>query len=193
MKGRPNIHYDKNLILDAQKIFWEKGFNGTSLSDLSIATGAGVGSLYNKFKGGKKELFIKALQQRTEDFNLFKQKIEASTEPIELIKSFFFEIIKSDTHHHLRGCIIANTVVEMTFIDEDLEKEAVKILKQTENLFTQIIENEQKKETLKTKVDAQTLARFLITFWCGINSLRRIYPDKNILTEQIKLHLSIIN
>lgn len=193
MKGRPNIHYDKNLILDAQKIFWEKGFNGTSLSDLSIATGAGAGSLYNKFKGGKKELFIKALQQRTEDFNLFKQKIEASTEPIELIKSFFFEIIKSDTHHHLRGCIIANTVVEMTFIDEDLEKEAVKILKQTEDLFTQIIENEQKKETLKTKVDAQTLARFLITFWCGINSLRRIYPDKNILTEQIKLHLSIIN
>ncbi len=193
MKGRPNIHYDKNLILDAQKIFWEKGFNGTSLSDLSIATGAGAGSLYNKFKGGKKELFINALQQRTEDFNLFKQKIEASTEPIELIKSFFFEIIKSDTHHHLRGCIIANTVVEMTFIDEDLEKEAVKILKETEDLFTKIIENEQKKETLKTKVDAQTLARFLITFWCGINSLRRIYPDKNILTEQIKLHLSIIN
>lgn len=193
MKGRPNIYYDKDLILSAQKIFWEKGFSGTSLSDLSSATGAGAGSLYNKFKGGKKELFTKALQQRTEEFNLFQHKLEASNEPIKLIKNFFFEIIKSDTNTHLRGCIVANTVVEMTFIDEDLEKEAVKILKQTEELFTKFIEKEQENGIIKSKVNAQILGRFLITFWCGINSLRRIYPNKNILKEQIKLHLSIIN
>ncbi|PJR04045.1 TetR/AcrR family transcriptional regulator [Avrilella dinanensis] len=193
MKGRPSIYYDKELILNIQKIFWEKGFSGTSLSDLSNATGAGAGSLYNKFKGGKKELFLKALEQRREDFNLFKQKIEASTEPIDLIKRFFLGISKSDKQTHLRGCIVANTLVEMTFIDEDLENEAIKILKETELLFAQTIEKEQRKGNLKTKVKAQILARYLITFWCGINSLRRIYPNQQILKEQIELQLTIIN
>ncbi len=192
MKGRPSIHYDKELILNAQRIFWEKGFSGTSLADLSTATGAGAGSLYNKFKGGKKELFSKALQQRTEEFELFKQQLERSDQPITLIKNFFLELATSDEQKHLRGCIVANTLVEMTFIDEDLEQEAAKILKNTEHLFTSTIRKEQKKGALETTVNAQTLGRYLITFWCGINSLRRIYPDKHILTEQINLHLSIL-
>ena len=35
MKGRPSIHQDKDVILKAQELFWEKGFNATSLSELS--------------------------------------------------------------------------------------------------------------------------------------------------------------
>lgn len=52
MKGRPNIYQNKELILKAQEVFWRKGFSATSLSDLSKITGAG--SLYNTFKGRKK-------------------------------------------------------------------------------------------------------------------------------------------
>ncbi|WP_245891543.1 TetR/AcrR family transcriptional regulator [Flavobacterium faecale] len=61
MRGIPNTFNDKEIILKAQEIFWRKGYNATSLSDLSKATGAGASSLYNTFKGGKKELFKKSL------------------------------------------------------------------------------------------------------------------------------------
>ena len=54
MKGRPTVFDDKEMVLKAQELFWKKGYNATSLSELSIATGAGAGSLYNTFKGGKK-------------------------------------------------------------------------------------------------------------------------------------------
>ncbi|MCH5719779.1 hypothetical protein [Niabella hibiscisoli] len=40
MKGRPNIYQDEELILKAQELFWKKGYNATSLSDLSNVTGA---------------------------------------------------------------------------------------------------------------------------------------------------------
>ncbi len=89
MKGRPHIYKNQELILKAQEVFWEKGYSATSLSDLSKATGAGAGSLYNSFKGGKKELFKKALAQRREDFKTFKIKLESSEAPVQLIKDFF--------------------------------------------------------------------------------------------------------
>ena len=89
MKGRPSIHQDKDVILKAQELFWEKGFNATSLSELSKATGAGAGSLYNMFKGGKKELFKKSLQQRREDLKEFSRQLENSDNPMELIKNHF--------------------------------------------------------------------------------------------------------
>ena len=54
MKGRPHIYKNKDLILKAQNVFWEKGYSATSLSDLSKATGAGAGSLYNTLKEERK-------------------------------------------------------------------------------------------------------------------------------------------
>lgn len=193
MKGRPNIHQNETIILKAQNVFWQKGYHATSLSDLSNATGAGAGSLYNNFKGGKKELFKKALQQRREDLKYFKEKLDKSENPISLIKDFFLDLIHADNETHQKGCIIANTIVEMSFMDEELEKEAGEILKETEAMYKSAIEKEQRKGKLRTTIAADVLAKYLITFWCGINSLRRLYPNQKILKEQIKLQLEILN
>lgn len=48
-------------VLNAAHAFWEKGFAGTSLSDLEAATGLGRSSLYNAF-GSKEALYERALQ-----------------------------------------------------------------------------------------------------------------------------------
>ncbi|MFH6604335.1 TetR/AcrR family transcriptional regulator [Maribacter algicola] len=193
MKGRPHIHNDKEVVLKAQELFWKKGFNATSLADLSKATGAGAGSLYNSFKGGKKELFKKSLQQRREDFNDFKIQLEKSDSPIKLIKDFFLSVAVASKSTHLKGCIIANTVVEMAFVDNELEQSAIEILKDTEKLYTSIILTEQKKGNIKSKLPADYLGKFLITLWCGINSFRRIYPNEKILKQQIEMQLQILN
>lgn len=193
MKGRPNIHQDKELILKAQKLFWEKGFTATSLSDLTVATGAGAGSLYNSFKGGKKELFKKSLEQRREDFENFKQRLNKSEDPIGLIKSFFLNVANADYNEHMKGCIVANTLVEMTFVEESLKEEAAEILKETEKFYTSVIQQQQNKGTLKSTLPAEVLGKYLITFWCGINSLRRMYPDRRILKTQIEFQLQVLH
>ncbi|WP_276479359.1 TetR/AcrR family transcriptional regulator [Paraflavitalea pollutisoli] len=193
MKGRPNIHQDKELILKAQEVFWKRGYNATSLSDLTSATGAGAGSLYNTFKGGKKELFQKALQQRRQELEAFKQTLENSDTPVSVIKKFFLEIANADGEAHQKGCIVANTIVEMTFVDAELQSEAAQILQDTERMYTMAIAKAQKKGVMTAKVPANTLGKALVTIWCGINSIRRIYPDKKLLREQIQLQLRILD
>ncbi|WP_286857348.1 TetR/AcrR family transcriptional regulator [Sphingobacterium sp. UBA7625] len=192
MRGRPNIHVNNELILKTQEVFWQKGYSGTSLSDLSVATGAGAGSLYNTFKGGKKELFKKSLEQRREVFFAFKDMIKESENPIQQIKQFFLDICDTNNSWHQKGCIVANTLVEMTFVDNELKDDAVKILTETEEFYRTIIAQEQGKGKLKTKIPADVLAKYLISFWCGINSFRRIYPDDKILKTQINLQLEIL-
>ena len=192
MKGRPRTHKDNELVLAAQEIFWRKGYSATSLKDLSAATKAGSGSLYNTFKGGKKELFKKALLQRRADLNRFRGQIETADDPIQLIKDFFYSIPKAGKQEHLKGCIVANTLVEMTFVDDELREEATRILKETEELYTAAIRKQQKRGSLKSTVPAEVLGKYLITFWCGINSLRRMYPNKRILEQQIVLHLQVL-
>lgn len=193
MRGRPTIYEDSNIIKKAQEVFWQKGYSATSLSDLQKATGAGAGSFYNTFKGGKKEVFQKTIEERQLAFAAFKMELSKSEFPLELIKDFFRSIALANENEHLKGCIIANTVVEMTFIDEKLEATAVQILKEVEEMFTQVIKEEQTKGNLKTETTPEILGKYLITFWCGLNTLRRMYPDKDVLTNQIEMQLAVIS
>src|SRR5262245_19089656 len=61
-RGRPRA-FDADLALErAMKLFWEKGYGGTSLSDLTEVMGINRPSLYAAF-GNKEELFQKVLER----------------------------------------------------------------------------------------------------------------------------------
>jgi TetR/AcrR family transcriptional repressor of nem operon len=192
MKGRPQ-KFDEELVLNkAQQVFWEKGYSATSLDEVLAAMGIGSGSFYNSFKGGKKQLYMNVLRQRRDALKEFRANAEASSNPIELIRDFFRGLADADKTTHLRGCLIANTVTEMAFLNDDIENEAVNILKETEQFYTETIKTAQANGQLKNQTDAAVLGRYLITLWNGLNVTRRMYPDNLILKDLIEMQLKII-
>jgi AcrR family transcriptional regulator len=55
--------FDPDLVLDrAVELFWAKGYEGTSISDLEEHLGMGRQSLYGAF-GDKHELYVKAMDR----------------------------------------------------------------------------------------------------------------------------------
>ena len=58
--ARPRTFAEKDVIAAARDQFWSAGYAGTSLDDLTEATGLGRGSLYGAF-GDKHELYLRAL------------------------------------------------------------------------------------------------------------------------------------
>lgn len=193
MRGRPTIFKEQELLEKAQHVFWEKGYTATSLEDLLKAMQIGSGSFYNTFKGGKKELFSRAIQQRRKAFAEFKAIVDASETPLEVIKDFYRSLAHANKQTHLQGCLIVNTVTEMTFVDQALEEEAVKVLKEVEQMYTAVIAQAQKDGSMKNQTSAEILGRYLITFWSGFNVTRRMYPDNAILKAQIEMQLSLLN
>lgn len=66
-RGRPRA-FDRDAALDeAMYVFWERGYEGTSLSDLTAAMDINSPSLYAAF-GGKESLFREAVDRYRERF-----------------------------------------------------------------------------------------------------------------------------
>ena len=59
-RGRPRAYDPDAALTRAIGSFWKAGYSGTSLDDLSAATGMNRPSLYGAF-GDKRELYLKAL------------------------------------------------------------------------------------------------------------------------------------
>ena len=61
-RGRPRS-FDRDAALGrAMEVFWTKGFEGTSINDLTEAMGINPPSLYAAF-GDKERLFIEAIER----------------------------------------------------------------------------------------------------------------------------------
>ena len=60
--GRPRTFDLETALQKALEVFWQKGYEGTSLPDLTAAMGINRPSLYAAF-GNKQQLFLKAIER----------------------------------------------------------------------------------------------------------------------------------
>ncbi|MBB5711853.1 AcrR family transcriptional regulator [Sphingomonas xinjiangensis] len=69
----PPRKYDENEVLDIVLwLFWERGYEGTSLSDILAATNLTKSSLYLVF-GSKESLFPRALERYDREYLQFRR------------------------------------------------------------------------------------------------------------------------
>jgi TetR/AcrR family transcriptional repressor of nem operon len=113
--------FDEEAVLDqAVELFWERGYEGTSLAELETRLGLGRQSLYNTF-GDKRTLFLKALERyrhAVADGPL--AHLNTSGAGLDAIREFFQATVESlTTPAPRRACLVASTILECGSQDAD--------------------------------------------------------------------------
>lgn len=193
MSGRPKIFDDGEVLSKAAEVFWRQGYEATSTEDLLAAMGIGKGSFYLAFKGGKKELYEKALGQHSDQaIAQFRRELDAAEDPVEYIREFFRRIAHSTKTRHQKGCIFGNAVAELSNVENPMMKRAATHLQGLEGLFLDALLRGKQKGTLHSKLEPALLARLLLNNWNGLGITRRIYQDNEALSELIETQLKIL-
>ena len=193
MPGRPKT-FDSHEVIDrAQRVFWQRGYSAASTEELLAAMGIGKGSFYLAFPGGKRELFEKTMQQfHRASLQQLEQRVNASAQPVEVLKDYFRRIATAAPEAHELGCYLANAVMELAALDPPLQQAAGHLLKQLEALFFRVVRQAQVSGQLTNPTDARLLARHLLTLWNGLSITRRLYPDNAQLRALIELQLAVL-
>ncbi len=158
----------------AQKVFWAKGYEATSLSDLTTSMGINKGSLYNAF-GSKKELFTRALLKYDRDNGQKNLKqLAAIEDPVEAIATLFDGLIAqsvSDTDK--KGCLLINTALDLPNHEDDIREMVSTALGDFELFFERLITRGQERGTVPEAINATETAKSLLALVVGLRVLAR--------------------
>jgi AcrR family transcriptional regulator len=107
-RGRPRA-FDRDDALDkAMRVFWTRGYEGTSLTDLTAAMGINSPSLYGAF-GGKEALFRQALDRYGQTF---ARNCRAGRTAREAVATWLLEAARVFTDRtHPPGCMVVLSAI----------------------------------------------------------------------------------
>ena len=175
--------FDIDQAIDrATQVFWAKGYESTSLSDLLEATGINKGSFYNAF-GSKKKLFTDSLiKYDREQHRATFTRLSAMDDPVAAITTLFDKLIEqslSDTER--KGCLLVNTALDLPQHDDKTRKLVKESLAQAVSFFKQQIELGQKSGSIPKTVDPETTSDALLALLVGLRVLARgVFEHRNL-------------
>ncbi|MFF8589690.1 TetR/AcrR family transcriptional regulator [Streptomyces althioticus] len=192
-RGRPRAFDRDHVILEAARLFWARGYSGTSTRDLTAATGLSTSSLYAAF-GSKAGLFEEAVRTYAERYREIYALAVAEEDVHTVLERILVESVDefcrpSDTHP---GCLLSSAV--MTDSTDTLDAGAYFAELQTSNerILRERIERALKQGDLAAGVDAEVVAGLVQSVWHGLSVRSRLGAPREDLLAVARFGLDLI-
>ncbi len=175
----------------AMHLFWLKGYGATSMRDLLDGMGIGRGSFYDTF-GDKHALFLAALDRFEEArTGWIDEALEGSG--LEGIEEVFRRTVEGMTGSEpRRGCLLANTAVELAPRDPEVAGKISRYVSRTEDAFAGALARAQETGEIPEERDRRALARFLVSNLHGLRVLARAGTDRRTLEDAARVALEAL-
>lgn len=191
--ARPRGFDEDKVIEKAMIIFWERGYESTSISDLEQATGLSRISIYNTF-GDKEGLFLRTLDLYHNNATLAFEKIAKGG--LEDIERFFewFARPSSLNASSQSGCLMVNTILDIWQTDTAVCEKVEGYRNMLLSIYTRALQNAKEKGEMEATVaEIADRAEFLVGAQWGAGTVARLHhstaaaaPMNKIVCETIR-------
>jgi TetR/AcrR family transcriptional repressor of nem operon len=172
--ARPKT-FDEGAVLDqAAELFWDRGYDGTSMADLEAHLGLGRQSLYNTF-GDKQALFLKALDRyRQSVAQKALSGLNAPDAGLEAIRRFFRAQVETLTAQGARrACLVASTILERGSQDADSLVHCNHARAELERALRRALTRAKARGELAERLDVEATATLLVIQSFGLTILAK--------------------
>lgn len=185
--GRKREFEAEQALQKAMFTFWQKGFVGTSLTDLTSSMGINKPSLYSAF-GNKEKLFITATDYYTKTYAQPSfAKLQANNKSVkQRLNDFLLAVIQNQCDPQLpSGCFVSLCASEAA--GDCMPQSAIDAIRSiqsfTDEHLKEFFENEKTQGNLPASLDVTLAALYTTTIIHGAASMAR--SDKTL--DEIKL------
>ncbi|WP_162851136.1 TetR/AcrR family transcriptional regulator [Panacagrimonas perspica] len=167
--------------------FWERGYERTTVRDLSDQMGVTLSSFFNTF-GDKRSVFERALQLYVlEVVGPLTAHFEEDAAPLTILERFFADLIgKSLEDPDNKGCLVANSIVDLAPHDAVFREAVLQIMGRFEKSFEKLIRRGQREGTVNASLSPKEVASLLLALMVSLRVLVRARPERALLEGAIR-------
>ncbi|EBD3808092.1 TetR family copper-responsive transcriptional repressor ComR [Salmonella enterica] len=162
-RGRPKV-FDREAALDkAMTLFWQHGYEATSLADLVEATGAKAPTLYAEFTN-KEGLFRAVLDRYITRFaSKHEAQLFCEEKSVEsALEDYFTEIVACFTSTDTpAGCFMINTSATLAASSRDIARTVKSRHAMQEQTLIQFLRQRQERGEIPAHCNPQALAEYI--------------------------------
>jgi AcrR family transcriptional regulator len=192
--ARPREFDEATVLAAARDVFWSTGYAGTSMDDLTTATGLANSSLYGAF-GSKRELFFQV-------FDEYCLRAAANVEAalagpdegaMDRIAAYLRRSATQtakDTSR--RGCLMAKGAAELSEHDPAVAKRSRETIEVMEMQLARALAQAQRAGDATDRASAKALARTVLAALRGIEALGKAGASRGTLRDIAETTLILI-
>lgn len=180
--ARPKEFDVDAALQSALEVFWEKGYEATSMQDLVDAMGIQRASLYATY-GDKHALFLASLRMFADTVHHQRlADLEATHGPREAIRQSLLAFVPEESaRKRARGCFLTNTALELAAHDPEAGRVVAHAQKQTEAWYARLIKKGKALGEIAPSVKPAEAASALLACLIGVSVLSRSRPERVLL------------
>lgn len=169
-RGRPRAFDRDDAVLAAARLFWRRGYSGTSTRALTAALGLSTSSLYAAF-GSKAGLFEEAVRTYAERYREIYQRAIAEQD----ISSVVERILVDSVHEFTQpigthpGCLITSAVMTDSTSTLDTTAYVAELRSGNEQALLARIERAIRDGDLSAGTSAAALTKLIQSIWDGLS------------------------
>lgn len=192
--ARPCEFDRSDAVAAAMKVFLSKGYEATSIDDLTSALGISRASLYNSF-GDKRGLLMAAFCCADDQGQRMREDALASSKPVrDIIRSYFEGIVKLNRDREdARGCFYLTLGAELASADPEIGSRVRNSLEAHRQTFTTLLERALQSGELAKSANIKDLAAALTGTLVSVLTLVRVHPDPVLLSAVIDQAVTTLN
>jgi TetR/AcrR family transcriptional regulator, copper-responsive repressor len=172
-KGRPRSFDRDDALAQATLVFWEHGYDATSVAQLTEAMGIGAPSMYAAF-GGKQALFEEALAHYMKSYGAFMLRAFEEPNVRVAIEQLLHDAAAMFTDSgHPRGCMLVTAATNCAPESESVAKRLRDLRAFTVRTLEARIAGAIKNAELPADVDARRLALYFSAVLQGLSAQAR--------------------
>lgn len=169
--ARTKAFDEATVIQRARDLFWEQGYQATSIQELEVATGLSRSSIY-RFFGGKRALYERTLAEyQRENLRGMKEFLAAPGDLRTRLRALFHRILDVETkpgNNCSAGCYIVNSTTELATTCPDTFSFVATNREKFVHLLTEAFREAQERGEVSPAVDPVTQANLIFVGYNGL-------------------------
>jgi TetR/AcrR family transcriptional repressor of nem operon len=175
--GRASV---KEQIIDAAvEALHQKGFNGTSVKDITDAAQVPKGSFYNHFES-KEALAVEAIDRYWQKVSRSLAELsDPGSPPVARLKSYFSRLDKiAQSREFHTGCLIGNISAEMADQSELVRTRLGILFAAWSRAIELCVREAQANGSIRRDIEAGAISLFLLNSWEGALMRSKVDRDR---------------